>query len=82
VYARVTLPKGPWPGETRLQDQADAACTSKFAGWIGVSFDDSELDYATWTPYRESWEAGDRVVICTVMDPGTKTTGTLQGSKR
>ena len=62
----VTLPEAPWPGEDEVDEQSDDACRPVFEAYVGIPFDDSDLDYTFITPRRETWESGDRLVICLV----------------
>jgi hypothetical protein len=68
---------------------ADAAalCRSEFASFIGSTYEESVLDIYYLYPQADSWENGDREVICAVYTPNaetgrlTRTTGSLAGSK-
>ena len=66
----------------------DETCVEQFEPYVGTSYWESELFYDAYYPLEESWNAGDREVMCIVYaaDPTTgtpvNTTGSLQGSQR
>jgi hypothetical protein len=82
AYASVTLPDGDFPGNESVQAQAVTQCTSEFAPFIGIDYDQSDLDFAYYYPTSDSWDQGDREVLCLVMDPAGQTTGSLAGAAR
>jgi hypothetical protein len=82
VYASVVMPDGPFPGRERVQQFADDACTADFATFIGIPWEESMLDYRSFTPTEQSWNDGDREILCMVVDPGRDVTGTLAGAQR
>lgn len=62
-----------FPGSSAFADQVDAGCYSRFADFVGISYEQSELYYTTLEPTEESWElAGDREILCLVV-PATGT---------
>jgi hypothetical protein len=75
VMANLKLPgTRKYPGESAVDDAADTRCVAEFAKFVGVSFDDSQLEYSTYTTTREGWVVGDRTALCTVFDPAHRTT--------
>lgn len=82
IYAAVDLPDGDYPGDDSVATQADDYCYSEFEGFVGVAWEDSDFDYGYLSPSPESWEQGDREVLCMIMDPAGLTTGTLSGAGR
>lgn len=72
-----------YPGVERMQNWAEEACFSRFEAFVGVRWTISELDIATWWPSEDSWNQGDRTVLCTVMDHTRQPLeGTQRGSER
>jgi hypothetical protein len=53
-------------GETRLaiKDQADDYCLENFNIFVGMQWEDSELNYTSLFPTIESYEEGDREITC------------------
>ncbi|MGC4943727.1 DUF4190 domain-containing protein [Kribbella sp. DT2] len=83
LYAVVTLPAQTWPGDEKVGDLGEAACDEKFASYVGIAVDDSELDPVAWYPERAGWNSGDRDVYCTVYGPyGDPLDKTVKNSKR
>ena len=82
VFAVVTHPaaKGaPYPGDDAVADFASSECLTRFTGYTGGSYDDSDLQVATVRPDSDSWaEKDDREVACVLYRQGA----TLTGSRR
>lgn len=77
VFAELTLTGDELP--TDLDTQADTFCHDEFATFVGISYEESALEYSPLTPTESSWAQGDRVVQCIVLS-GEPVTGSLQGS--
>jgi hypothetical protein len=84
VYDVRDMPDGPdadYPGDDAVLGFADQGCLAAFEGYVGVAWDDSpDLTYTYLYPSEETWDEGDREVLCTLthVDEGTQ----LVGSKR
>ncbi|CAM3570399.1 septum formation family protein [Nocardiopsis gilva] len=82
VYANVTLDDGEFPGLEKIGKMVDTRCREEFESFVGIGFDDSELDFTSLHPTEESWNTwDDRQVTCIVIDP-KGTTGSLKGAER
>jgi hypothetical protein len=82
IFAAVSLPEGDFPGDDALFAQADEFCIAEFGSFVGLSYEESVLDFTYYHPSEESWLDGDRVVTCTIYDPGGQVTGSLRGIER
>lgn len=83
VYAQVELEDGEYPGEEAVSKQADQYCYGEFAGFVGMSYEESALDYFPMYPLQDGWETGgDREVLCLVVSLDGDVTGTLAGAAR
>jgi hypothetical protein len=83
LVSNVTLPAGPYPGDRKAEDAAQAQCDLEFGKYIGNTVDKSELNSGYWYPGKDSWSHGDRLVVCAVYGPDDEQlTGTVKGSKR
>jgi hypothetical protein len=71
-----------YPGADAIQEDADQACYEEFEEFVGMPWDDSRLDFGYLAPTDESWEEGDREILCTVGDPNTAVTGSLRNANR
>jgi hypothetical protein len=60
----------------------DEYCYTEFNRFVGLSYDESKLDYIVLQPTQESWDNGDREISCLIIDPEGDVTGSLQGTQR
>lgn len=82
VYFAFDLDEGDFPGEDVIDAKSDEMCTPEFASFIGMSYEESTLDWYPFTPTAGSWSDGDREILCVAYDPAGMTTGTLAGAAR
>ena len=82
VFASATVPDGDFPGQDAVNTQAEEECVAQFADFVGLAYEASVLEISYFTPTEESWDTGDREILCTVYDPEGDTTGTLQDANR
>lgn len=87
AYASINLPDGEYPGDQVLVEQADAACITEFPAFVGLPYEESVLQFSYYYPTVESWDSGDREVLCLVLELDAssniiKTIGSLEGANR
>lgn len=82
VYAAVEAPEGDFPGTTELQTDAEEFCVPEFETFVGVTYEESVLDYYPFYPTTASWDQGDREIQCVVFDPEGPVTGALENAGR
>lgn len=82
VYAITDVPDGEFPGVDAFETRATEQCGAEFASFVGVAWEDSELDYNWLQPTEESWSQGDREIVCLAYDPAGPVTGSLEGAGR
>lgn len=82
AYAASDMPDGGFPGESGMEDFAADFCVEEFHSFVGTPYQESELDFWYFSPTQESWDSGDREILCMVLDPSGETTGSLQGASR
>jgi hypothetical protein len=66
-----------------IEEEGSPICESTFEEYVGSDYDTSLLYYSAFTPTAESWEAGDREVICYLYD-GTNNEpleGSMEGAE-
>lgn len=81
VYAEKKLPDGDYPGQSSVDSEADTFCTAEFDGFVGKTYDESALDYLSFTPTSQSWSQGDQEITCLIGSPdGNKLTGSVKGT--
>lgn len=81
VYDSITLKDGKYPGDEALVRES-AKCETTFQGFVGKAYAESDLKLAYFHPTKESWERGDREILCVVEVPSGTVTNTLKGSAR
>lgn len=82
VFSAFQMDDGEFPGDDATVEQAGEACMREFDTFIGLSYQESELDFWPMTPTAASWDGGDREVLCIAFDPAGKVTGTLEAAAR
>jgi len=83
VFHDFSLPAGDFPGDEAVTDASLEGCDAAFGQFVGVSWDESTLDYSYYAPTEETWtELDDRLVSCVIVDPAGPVTGTLKGAAR
>ncbi|MFM9877537.1 MAG: septum formation family protein [Rhodoglobus sp.] len=82
AYASIQVDDGDYPGEQAILDQAEADCLTNFNSFAGINYDQSTLSFSYYYPTEGSWGNGDREILCLILDPAGKTTGTLADSAR
>lgn len=82
VFAVVAHPAArdaAYPGDDAVADFASGECLTRFSGYTGATYDDSDLQVATVRPDQDSWAGkDDRDVACVLYRQGA----TLTGSRR
>ncbi len=81
VYATYELSDDDFPGTDAVYSDADLQCVEQFDAFVGMSYEQSDLDYGWLVPTADSWEIGDRAVVCFLYRVDlAKMTGTMRGS--
>lgn len=69
AYAAFNLNGDTFPGVSAIQEQADQGCYDRFSSFVGVAYDESELDFWSMYPSEGSWDQlDDREVVCAVYN--------------
>ncbi len=53
-----------YPGDSRIDNEADARCNAAFRAYDGTDYSDSALSYDYIDPDVYSWPPGDRQLVC------------------
>lgn len=81
AYASVLLSDAEFPGDDVVLGKADDACYDRFFDFVGASADyDGSLNYGYLYPTQESWDGGDREILCYAYDDAGTTVGSLKGA--
>nr|WP_256414337.1 MULTISPECIES: septum formation family protein [unclassified Frigoribacterium] len=67
-----------YPGDEATAAEADDLCYGAFEGFIGLPWEESEVEYLYLTPTEQSWGQGDRSVLCYAYLYGDTSPGSLQ----
>ncbi len=76
AYASFDLDFDQWPGEDAIGEAAGMGCYDQFAGFVGVTYEESIYDFTWLEPTEESFnEIDDKKVLCLLglYDGGTMT---------
>ncbi len=70
AYASTSLAgfSGPYD-EDGVWEAGGRACVSLFDGFVGRSYEQSDLGVDLFYPTAEGWESGDRTVTCMLLPP-------------
>jgi len=82
AYASLMFDDGDFPGDQAVEDESLDRCTTEFATFVGMDYQESTLDLASIYPTSESWSGGDREILCLISDPAGDVTGTLESAAR
>ena len=66
VFAVEEQPEGDYPGVAGLDSKAQEVCPNEFQGYVGTSFDLTELTASYIVPTEDAWGNGDRDITCTL----------------
>lgn len=67
IYFVYTVTGDDYPGAAALDDESDRRCEIEFESFVGTARADSDLEFFALIPTRESWEGGDRTVLCALF---------------
>ena len=84
AYEVATLPDGDYPGDSAIVDTAATICLDPFEGYVGRSYDTSELFVIPIAPTQATWQVvSERTVACYLhLDELATTTGSMRDSGR
>jgi Septum formation len=72
----------PYPGDTAILEYGDEACRAPFGDYVGHDYETSVYWITTVTPSEETWDEGDREIVCALRlgEEGEESTGSAAGS--
>jgi hypothetical protein len=82
VYALYEFDGDSYPGEDAMSASADEGCEARFEGYVGIAYLDSALYFTHLTPTQDSWDTGDREIVCVLYELNTKLEGSMEGAAR
>ncbi len=78
VFATFSLPKGPWPGASAVQQDAGSGCVSRLGGYLNPQLATAALSQEYIYPNQAAWQAGERAVVCEVRSVSGQLTGSVR----
>ena len=84
AYAQFDIEGDDFPGDADVQAQAQEGCTGeRFEDYVGLPYEESIYITSNLVPSEESWDAGDRTVICIISETtdGSELEGSAEGSE-
>ena len=70
-----------FPGSSAMNEAAQNLCIAQFENYVGLSYEESSFGVFPITPTQESWDGGDREIICALYNPDlSKLTGSMKGT--
>ena len=79
-FDKKTHPAGAeYPGEEAVMTEAENRCFPAFEDWVGVPSEQTSLHFGTYYPSPQTWDSGDREVLCLAYDINGPVTGSLEG---
>lgn len=83
IYYEFSMTESVFPGREATVEAAGLRCLEQFEGFVGKSYETSDLEIYPVTPTSESWDQGDRVVYCALYALDlSKLTGSMRGANR
>ena len=70
-----------YPGDQEILEYADTECQGPFEDFIGLDYQSSQWYITSVTPSQETWDQGDREIVCTVnLEDESEVTGSAEGT--
>ena len=63
------LPDGDFPADSVVGSFIEAECLPAFNAYVGMPYEQSDLDIFPLVPGAEGWDEGDHAVQCALFDP-------------
>lgn len=82
VYHSYMITDSELPDQAGIETIVQEQCLPAFQSFVGLGYYDSVLEVNYLSPTSDSWDAGDRELLCLVYDPSGDVTGTLAGANR
>ncbi|HSM02833.1 MAG TPA: septum formation family protein [Acidimicrobiia bacterium] len=83
VYFAYSMTNSVYPGLDAALNAATQECFEEFEPFVGLDYFESELDFFSMVPTQQSWDQGDREVLCSVYAiDQSKLTGSMRNAQR
>jgi hypothetical protein len=71
-----------FPGDAVMEEYAADVCLPAFEGYVGVAYEVSEIYAGTGYPSSDTWDNGDREIVCSLNAQEGLLTGSMKGANR
>ncbi len=79
AIASILLTDAEFPSLSAIEDKADDACLARFLDFTSAPANyDGSLNFSYFYPSQESWDEGDREILCYAFDMEGTTVGSLK----
>lgn len=68
VFALFDIAGDAFPGTSAVGTEAETGCVDRFEDYVGIDYASSRFVASWLTPTSQSWDAGDREVVCFLYD--------------
>ncbi len=83
VFALIQYSGETFPGPDAMQAEAVDLCIGEFESYVGLAYEESELDVYPLVPTQGSWDNGDREIVCALYALDlSQLTGSMKGAAR
>ena len=82
VFHSYLIPDESLPDDAGIQAIVEEQCLPAFQDFVGLDYNSSVLLVNYLSPTPDSWDAGDRELLCLIEDPAGTVTGSLAGANR
>jgi Septum formation len=82
VFHTTAIDAEELPSAAEIEGIVEEECFAEFESFVGMAYESSALEVMFLQPSDESWEQGDRELVCMITDPAGQSTGTLEGANR
>jgi hypothetical protein len=69
-------------GDAAMTEYADEVCLGQFESFVGTPWEESALNYFYLQPTAETWDIGDREILCAVYSDEGDLTGSAEGTEQ
>ena len=82
VFHSYMLTDASLPDEAGVQAIVEEQCLPAFETFVGIDYYSSMYEVTFLSPTADSWDAGDRELLCLIVDPAGDVTGSLAGANQ
>ncbi|MGB5936893.1 MAG: septum formation family protein [Ornithinimicrobium sp.] len=75
------MPGEDYPSDEEWTTTLEENCLAGFEEYVGVEYAESTLSVRDLSPSEESWDAGDRQVLCIAFTEGEPATESFEGAE-